>query len=125
CYILLVTKNGQEYAEKEHEFLFMLISGVYYVVLLTILAVLQFKVGIRVPEFFRQNVFAVLLGSLLMFSPYYFIARSILKKLPPIPKKIHVTPEKFDKAKRTLLGVFMLGALLVVLLPWTLSLILL
>ena len=77
----------------------MLILGVYYVILLTILAVLQFKAGIRAPELFRQNIFAVLLGGFIMFSPYYFIIKSILKKLSTIPMQKDVTPENLKKQK--------------------------
>lgn len=43
CYILLMTRNRGKYAEKGHGFLFMLTLRVYYIILLTILAVLQFK----------------------------------------------------------------------------------
>ncbi|QHT66801.1 hypothetical protein GXP67_09090 [Rhodocytophaga rosea] len=121
CYIILMTRNGKEYAEKEYEFLVMVILGLYYSTLLALLAVFHFKVGLPIPSFLIESFFGKVLVGLIMFSPYYLIIKLILKKLAPIPINMDIAPEKLKKARLTLFFIFMIGIVLIVLVPWSLD----
>jgi hypothetical protein len=99
----------------------MLVFSSYYVALLLIIAVLQYKAGIVVSPFIKENIFIQLIVGIFIFAPYYYTFQFLFRKMAKYPMDKHMSSEKYKGLRKKAWGISMFGITLIVLVPWGLD----
>ncbi|WP_341293795.1 hypothetical protein [Catalinimonas locisalis] len=118
---MLSKRNGAAYAKKNYRTMLMLVFSSYYVAFLLIIAVLQYKAGIAVSPFIKENIFIQLIVGIFIFAPYYYTFQFLFRKMAKYPMDKHMSSEKYKGLRRKAWGISMLGITLIVLVPWGLD----
>jgi hypothetical protein len=83
CYSFLLKKHGETYAKREYKFVFGGILSIYYIIILTILATLQFKFKFAfIP--LRRDLVSIIFNGVIFFSPLAIFLYIIHRQFPPI-----------------------------------------
>ncbi|MDF9798618.1 amino acid permease [Catalinimonas alkaloidigena] len=118
---MLSKRNGTAYAKKKYQTMLMLIFSSYYMALSLIIAVLQYKAGIAVSPFIKENLFIQLIVGILIFAPYYYAFKLLFRKMAKYPMDKHMSTEKYKGLRKKAWWISMVGIALIVLVPWSLD----
>jgi hypothetical protein len=123
CYVWAMRQYGEIGAEQEYKSKLKGVCVMYYLALLALLAILNYKAGnlIPTPKTLEENVFAQIIFGLLLLIPYFFFIDTILKRISSIPIEKNMPPEKFKSHMRKFILFFIIGLALMVLIPWSID----
>ena len=126
CYVWAMRQYGKVGGESEYKVKFKGILAGYYMSVLTLMAILEKKAGttIPTPKILKENIFAQAVFGLLLFLPYNTFMNFILRKLSSVPIDENMTPEKFKSLMRKSIFLFLIGMVLMVLIPWSIDILL-
>ena len=115
-YLVLLERRGEVYANSQHKFLLRVILSPYYISLIAVIGILQYKFGIP-PFFQKSNIIGELIDGLILFTPYIVIMKQIEKKMEHLPLPNKYGDEKKSHLKKTAYKTIIIGFLLLFLLP--------
>ena len=126
CYVWAMRQYGEVVGEAEYKVKFKGILAGYYISVLTLLAILDYKAGnpIPTPKILKENIFAQAVFGLLLFLPYNTFMNLILRKLSSVPIDKNMPSEKFKSLMRKSILLFLIGMVLMVLIPWSIDMLL-
>jgi len=126
CYIWAVKQYGEVVGEAEYKIKFKGIFAGYYMSVLTLVAILEKKekTPISTPTILKENVLALLIFGLLLFLPYNIFMNFILKKISSVPIDKSMPPDKFKSILSEAILLFIIGMILMVLIPWSIDMLL-
>lgn len=117
-YIHIKEKSGEQYVMMQLKISMMLTFLMYYMTLVSLIAILQYKSNIPVPPILKGNIIVDFIGGLIMFTPYYFFIRFILRKISVVPIKENLSLVENNRIRSKVFTIVSIGFILMFLVPW-------
>ncbi|KAA5545640.1 hypothetical protein [Adhaeribacter rhizoryzae] len=123
CYVWAVKQQGESYAEFRGKMKLKAMYGTYYLALLMLISVLNYKAGnpIPIPRILEENVFAQLIAGLFLLVPFNFFMNFLLKKISSLPIDKDMSPERYRMLRPKVIVFFILGMTLAIVFPFLLD----
>ncbi|PLK42554.1 hypothetical protein C0V77_20215 [Emticicia sp. TH156] len=118
-YSFLLKKHGETYAKREYKYVFGGILCLYYMIFLTVVATLQFKLKFAIVVM-RKDIYSLILNGIVLFAPFLILLYLIHRLLPPLDT-IDIEESTTFQKKRTVIIFFVSGIILLFLIPYLLS----
>ena len=118
-YSFLLKKHGETYAKREYKYVFGGILFLYYMVFLTVVAILQFKLDIKL-VLMGKDLYSLIFNGIILFAPFLILLNIIHRFLPPLDS-IDIEASSTNDKKRIVIAFFISGIILLFLVPYFLS----